>query len=600
MRNYVRKFTFARPKMKRAPRRSRGALEVLLHARRNGEVQAEPGLVHPAHAAARTTAVSTCACSGLLVVFPDVGHQSFGGEHQAGNRCGILEREARDLGWVDYARLDQVAELSGIRVEAEVVFLAFTHTVHDYGAFVARVQGNLPQGFLERALDDIHADGFFLSELEFVEHRDAADQCYSAASDDAFLDCRAGGVHGVFDASFLFFQLGFGCRAHLDHRYAADQFRKPLLQLFLVVVRGGFLDLRADLPDASFDFARLATAFDDRGVVLIDCDFLGPAEVFHLHVLELDAQILGDGLAACECGDVFEHGLAAVAEAGRFYRGALQRTPQLVHHQGRQGFALDVLSDDQQRLAQLGNLFEKGKQVLHRADFLFVDQDARVFEHAFHPFGVGDKVGGEVAAVELHSFDHFERGLHGPRFLDGDDAVLAYLLHGFGDDAADLSIVVGGNRADLRDHVAVVVPSPATSEVFDATSRTICAPMFSSGSCSSISFATVTPSLVMIGAPNFFSITAFRPLGPSVIFTASARALTPRRIDWREFSPVTICFAISVSPLLNFLLDFQMIATPQGCSRGKVTFCRTRTWLRPKAWPESRLREESGSPLLPL
>src|ERR1700730_5328964 len=105
--------------------------------------------------------------------------------------------------------------------------------------------------------------------------------------------------------------------------------------------------------------------------------------------------------------------------------------------------------------------------------------------------------------------------------------------------------------------VAVVVPSPATSEVLEATSLTICAPMFSSGSCSSISFATVTPSLVMIGAPNFFSITAFRPLGPSVIFTASARAWTPRRIDWREFSPVTICFAICLSPLLNFLLDFQ-------------------------------------------
>src|SRR5580704_8202924 len=97
--------------------------------------------------------------------------------------------------------------------------------------------------------------------------------------------------------------------------------------------------------------------------------------------------------------------------------------------------------------------------------------------------------------------------------------------------------------------VAVVVPSPATSEVLEATSRTICAPMFSSGSWSSISFATVTPSLVMIGAPNFFSITALRPLGPSVIFTASARALTPRRIDWRDASPVTICFAMSRSPL---------------------------------------------------
>src|ERR1700742_1974064 len=72
--------------------------------------------------------------------------------------------------------------------------------------------------------------------------------------------------------------------------------------------------------------------------------------------------------------------------------------------------------------------------------------------------------------------------------------------------------------------------------------------MFSSGSRSSISLATVTPSLVMIGAPNFFSITALRPLGPSVIFTASARAFTPRRIAWREFSPVTICFAILVFP----------------------------------------------------
>ncbi len=49
--------------------------------------------------------------------------------------------------------------------------------------------------------------------------------------------------------------------------------------------------------------------------------------------------------------------------------------------------------------------------------------------------------------------------------------------------------------------VAVVVPSPATSDVLDATSFTICAPMFSKRSSSSISLATVTPSLVMVGAP---------------------------------------------------------------------------------------------------
>src|SRR5262249_3053511 len=76
--------------------------------------------------------------------------------------------------------------------------------------------------------------------------------------------------------------------------------------------------------------------------------------------------------------------------------------------------------------------------------------------------------------------------------------------------------------------VAVVVPSPATSLVFVATSLASCAPRFSVGSSSSISRATVTPSLVIVGAPHFLSMTTLRPLGPSVTFTASARRLTPR------------------------------------------------------------------------
>src|SRR5262245_17456181 len=78
--------------------------------------------------------------------------------------------------------------------------------------------------------------------------------------------------------------------------------------------------------------------------------------------------------------------------------------------------------------------------------------------------------------------------------------------------------------------VAVVVPSPAMSEVLDATSRTIWAPMFSNLSSSSISLATVTPSLVMRGAPKLLSSTTLRPFGPSVTFTALARMSTPRNI----------------------------------------------------------------------
>src|SRR5215213_1683085 len=105
--------------------------------------------------------------------------------------------------------------------------------------------------------------------------------------------------------------------------------------------------------------------------------------------------------------------------------------------------------------------------------------------------------------------------------------------------------------------VAVVVPSPAISFCFEATSRTICAPMFSNLSESSISLATVTPSLVMRGAPKLFSITTLRPLGPSVTFTALARISTPRSIFSRASAENLTSFAAIVSLLKRHDLHFR-------------------------------------------
>ena len=76
----------------------------------------------------------------------------------------------------------------------------------------------------------------------------------------------------------------------------------------------------------------------------------------------------------------------------------------------------------------------------------------------------------------------------------------------------------------------MVVPSPATSDVLLATSRTICAPMFSIGSLRSISLATVTPSLVIVGDPYDRPMTTLRPFGPSVTLTALASWSIPLRI----------------------------------------------------------------------
>ena len=99
--------------------------------------------------------------------------------------------------------------------------------------------------------------------------------------------------------------------------------------------------------------------------------------------------------------------------------------------------------------------------------------------------------------------------------------------------------------------VAVVVPSPAVSEVLEATSLTIWAPRLANLSSSSISLATVTPSLVTVGAPQDLSMTTLRPRGPSVALTVSASAFTPARMRERPASSNRISLAAMGSPYLS-------------------------------------------------
>ncbi len=131
--------------------------------------------------------------------------------------------------------------------------------------------------------------------------------------------------------------------------------------------------------------------------------------------------------------------------------------------------------------------------------------------------------------------------------------------------------------------VAVVVPSPARSLVFDATSRSICAPIFSNLSLSSISLATVTPSLVMRGLPKLLSRTTLRPLGPRVTFTASARMSTPRMMRSRASRENRTSFAaMLIAPY------FLKIASPQRRpgSRGVKSSAPSTRWGPSLRWDD--------------
>src|SRR4051794_29370949 len=116
--------------------------------------------------------------------------------------------------------------------------------------------------------------------------------------------------------------------------------------------------------------------------------------------------------------------------------------------------------------------------------------------------------------------------------------------------------------------VAVVVPSPAMSLVFVATSLASCAPMFSKGLARSISLAMVTPSLVIVGAPKRLSITTLRPRGPSVTRTALASLLTPASRPFRASSWYISFFAMSPS-----------CERGGGAPRGRRLRALARVWL---------------------
>ena len=109
-------------------------------------------------------------------------------------------------------------------------------------AFVA----DLAHGLFQSAQHDFHAGlrvagivgQLSLHSGQHIEQRDAA------AGHDALFHSGAGRGQGVLDAQLALLHLDLGRGAHLDDGHAAGQLGQALLELLLVVIAGGVLDLR--------------------------------------------------------------------------------------------------------------------------------------------------------------------------------------------------------------------------------------------------------------------------------------------------------------------------------------------------------------------
>jgi len=76
--------------------------------------------------------------------------------------------------------------------------------------------------------------------------------------------------------------------------------------------------------------------------------------------------------------------------------------------------------------------------------------------------------------------------------------------------------------------------------------------MLANLSSNSISFATETPSFVILGAPKDLSRTTFLPLGPNVVLTALARIFTPATSLFLASSPNFTYFAVIFSSSIKY------------------------------------------------
>ena len=102
--------------------------------------------IHPAHSAA------TCRVS-MLAFFRSLGNHHLGGEQQARHGCGVLQRKSGNLGWIQNALFEHVAEFSGCRV-ISVGALAGSHLVQDDRCILASILNDIPQRLFYRASEN--------------------------------------------------------------------------------------------------------------------------------------------------------------------------------------------------------------------------------------------------------------------------------------------------------------------------------------------------------------------------------------------------------------------------------------------------------------
>src|ERR1700736_1001448 len=199
-------------------------------------------VIHPAHAARTSRA--------RFFFLRQLRHQCFCGEHESGDRSGVLQLRAGHLGRIDDAGLHQVLVFAGSHVEPFIA-AALLDFLDDQSAFLASVVGELACRKLECAANDFRTNSLITFQLNVIERLLCAEVSNASAGNDTLLDGRTGRMQGIFHASLLLLHFSLRRGADIDNGNTAGELGQTFLQFFSIVVRSGFLDLTTNLLNST-------------------------------------------------------------------------------------------------------------------------------------------------------------------------------------------------------------------------------------------------------------------------------------------------------------------------------------------------------------
>ncbi|CAH0040953.1 unnamed protein product [Clonostachys solani] len=393
------------------------------------------------------------------LVFGGLDDGNLSSSEERGDATGINETSADDLEGIQDTGGDHVnvLALGGVETLVEVAGVLVSQLANDDRALEASVLDDGTSRAGNGALDN--TDTKLLVEvggLEAVQSLGGGlEESSTTTGQDTLLNSGAGSVQSIDEAILLLTNLDLGGTTDLDDGNTTGELGQTLLELLLLVLGGGRIgDDTADLLASLSNGVLAALTVEEDGVLLGDGDGTSGTEQIRGSLLELDIELIGEDGTVGQDSKITEDGLAVVTEAGGLDGSNLELTTELVENADGKSLTVNVLSNDDKRASLLGRGLEGRNDVLDSRDLLLREENQRVLKLDLLGLGVGDEVGRDESTVESHTLSDLELILHGLALLDGDDTLLANLLHGIGNHLAEVVVAVGTDGGNLSDLLA--------------------------------------------------------------------------------------------------------------------------------------------------